>query len=319
MIAPRFVSILAAGFISGFTVPAGATDGGRPSAAESVDPNRFGGEHPADQAYGAFQRGLYKTAYDLALPRAENGDPNAQTLVAEILARGLGLPRNDAEAAKWFGKAAAQKIPDAQFQYALLLLDGRVVPKDRKAAFGLMQEAADAGNRLAQFNFAQLIVSEELGEPGLAKAAPYYRRAAEGGLADAQYAYAQLLANGTGGVARDEAAARRWLLLGARQNYDTAELDLGTWMVEGRGGPKEEKKGYEWLLRAAEGGNVAAQARTAKLLMSGIGTDPDNIQAAAWYFTARRAGLRDPDLEDLLNGLTDDEQKQALDRANKLR
>ena len=315
----RFLPMLASGLLLLASVSAQAADGARPGVVERVDPNRFGGEHPADPAYGAFQRGFYKTAYDLALPRAENGDPNAQTLVAEILARGLGVRRNDAEAAQWYGKAAAQKVPDAQFQYALLLLDGRVVPKDRKAAFGLMQAAADAGNRLAQFNFAQLIVSEERGEPGLAKAAPYYRRAADGGLADAQYAYAQLLANGTGGVARDEAAARRWLLLAARQNYDTAELDLGSWLVEGRGGSKEEKKGYAWLLRAARAGNIAAQSRTAKLLMSGIGTEPDNIGAAAWYFTARRAGLRDPALEDLLNGLTDDEQKQALDRANNLR
>ena len=39
---------------------------------------------------GAFQRGLYMTALNLALPRAEAGDPAAQTLVAEILSRGLG-------------------------------------------------------------------------------------------------------------------------------------------------------------------------------------------------------------------------------------
>ena len=32
----------------------------------------------ADPAYGAFQRGLYKTAYNLALPRAEQGDAAAR-------------------------------------------------------------------------------------------------------------------------------------------------------------------------------------------------------------------------------------------------
>ena len=67
------------------------------------------------------------------------------------------------------------------------------------------------------------------------------------------------------------------------------------------------------------GGNVAAMARTAKLLMAGIGTDPDTIEAAAWYFLARRDGLRDDDLEDLLRGLTEEEQKRALERANRLR
>ena len=41
--------------------------------------------------------------------------------------------------------------------------------------------------------------------------------------------------------------------------------------------------------------------------------------AAAWYFLARRAGLRDPALEDHLRGLTEDEQRRALERANRLR
>lgn len=309
----RFAALLLA---AGFAPPALAADGPRP--VPPIDAGRFGGRQP-DQAYGAFQRGLYITAFNLAVPRAENGDPAAQTLVAEILARGLGRPRDDAQAAKWYGKAAEQGVPDAQFQYALMLLDGRFVPRDEKAAHALMQAAAEAGNRLAQFNFAQMVVSAEPGEPGLAKAALYYRRAAQAGLPDAQYALAQMLATGTGGEKHDEAQARRWLLLAARQSYDTAELDLGTWLVEGRGGAKDEKAGYKWLSRAARFGNVAAQARTAKLFMAGIGTDPDNIQAAAWYFLARRAGLKDADLEDLLNGLTAEEQKLALERANRLR
>ena len=63
-----------------------------------VDPNRFGGP-PADPAYGAYQRGLYLTALNLARPRAEAGDGAAQTLMAEILSRGLGVPRNETEAA----------------------------------------------------------------------------------------------------------------------------------------------------------------------------------------------------------------------------
>ena len=67
------------------------------------------------------------------LPRAEAGDPAAQTLVAEILSRGLGVARNEAEAAKWYQLAAEQGVPEAQFQYALLLLDGRFVKKDSRA------------------------------------------------------------------------------------------------------------------------------------------------------------------------------------------
>jgi uncharacterized protein len=293
-------------------------DPARPAKPGELDPERFGGR-PVDAAYGAFQRGLYVTAYNLAMERARRGDPNAQTLVAEILARGLGVPLNNVEAAKWYALAAEQGVPEAQFQYALMLLDGSYVRRDTNGAYALLEASAQAGNVLAQFNFAQLIVQRDPGEAGMAKAISYYERAANAGLADAQYAMSQMVANGAGGKKRDDAAARRWLERAAAQGFDTAELDLGTWLVEGRGGGKDAKAGFNWLRRAALGGNVAAQNRIAKLYMQGIGTDPDTSLAAAWYILARRAGLTDPEMDDLLNGLTQDEMKAAIEKANRIR
>ncbi len=285
---------------------------------DGLDPQRFG-ERPGDAAYGAFQRGLYKTAYNLALTRAQNGDPAAQTLVAEILSRGLGMKRDDKSAATWYARAAEQGVPEAQFQYALMLIDGKYVAKDLKAAYALMQAAAEAGNRLAQFNLAQMVVDRETGEVGMTKAVAYYERAASAGLADAQYAMAQVYLNGVGGKKADLREARRWLTLAARQNYDTAQLELGTWLVEGRGGARDLESGFNWMKRAADSGNVAAQNRLAKMYMAGLGTEPDSILAAAWYILARRAGLIDREMDDFMDGLTDEEKQAALERANRLR
>ncbi len=286
-------------------------------SADSVDPARFGGR-PVDAAYGAYQRGLYKTAYNLALARAGNGDPAAQTLVAEILSRGLGVPVNQAEAAKWYARAAEQDVPEAQFQYALMLLDGRYVKKDEKAAHALLQAAAEAGNPLAQFNFAQLLLQEDPGDAGFVRAVPYYERAAATGLADAQYAMAQVYANGIAGRKKDDAAARKLLTLAAGQNYDTAQLDLGQWLIDGRGGKRDLKAGFAWTKMAADGGNVAARNRLAKLYMGGIGVEPDIVTGAAWYIVARRDGLIDPQMEDFMGGLDDNQTRQALQKANRL-
>lgn len=285
--------------------------------ATDVDPARFGGRAP-DAAYGAYQRGLYKTAYNLALVRANKGDAPAQTLVAEILARGLGMPANAAEAAKWYQRAAEQGVPEAQFQYALILIDGRQVKKDEKKAQVLLQAAAEAGNPLAQFNLAQLMIQRDPGEAGLARAVLYYQKAADTGLADAQYAMAQIFANGAGGKAKDDSEARRLLVLAAQQNYDTAQLDLGQWLIDGRGGKRDLKSGFNWTKRAAEGGNVAAQNRLAKLYEGGIGVDPDLVTAAAWFIVARRAGLADPQMDDFMQGLDEEQTKQALQKANRL-
>jgi TPR repeat protein len=288
------------------------------SPTADVDPQRFGTQ-PSDAAFGAYQRGLYLTALDLALPRAEKGDAAAQTLAAEIYARGLGVQRDEKKAAELYGKAAAQGVAAAEFQYALYLMEGRVVPKDEKRATELMKAAADAGNRLAAFNYAQMLIEKDDSAAGMEKAYDYYEKAANAGLADAQYAMSQAFANGIGGKVRNDKEARRWLLLAAHQNYDTAELELGTWLVEGRGGPADLEGGFHWLKRAAEGGNVAAENRLAKLYLNGIGTKSDKVEAGAWYVLARRAGLSDPQMDIFFSSLSADEQKQAIERANKLR
>lgn len=285
---------------------------------DQLDPGRFG-DRPSDEAFGAYQRGLYLTAHNLARPLAENGNAAAQTLLAELLAQGLGVKRDTAAAAKWYKEAALQGVPEAEFQYALLLLEGVHFPKDRVEAFRLMRKAADAGNRLAQFNTAQMIVQEKRGSAGLNEALPYFRKAAEAGLADAQYALSQLILNGAAGLNPDENEAIRLMTAAALQGYDTAQLDLGTWLVEGRRGREKQEAGFKWLKLAAENGNVAAQNRVAKLYMAGVGVEPDEIEAAAWYTVARRAGLVDREMDDLLEGMTDEDRKKALERANRLR
>jgi TPR repeat protein len=307
------------GSIGGEAIAASTDRAGRvTNPASDIDPKRFG-ISPSDEAYGAFQRGLYITALDLALPRAEKGDPAAQTLAAEIYARGLGVRRDEKKAAELYEKAAAQGVAAAQFEYALYLMEGKIVPKDEKRAAELMKAAADAGNRMAAFNYAQMLVGKDDSPAGMEKAYDYYEKAADGGLADAQYAMSQAFANGVGGKVRNDEEARRWLLLAARQHYDTAQLELGTWLVEGRGGPADLEGGFRWLKQAAEGGNVAAENRLAKLYLNGIGTKADKVEAGAWYVLARRAGLSDPRMDIFFSNLSADEQKQAIERANKLR
>jgi TPR repeat protein len=280
--------------------------------------DRFG-VRPSDEAFSAYQRGFYKTALNLARPLAEKGDAASQVLVAEILSRGLGVARDEKEAAKWYMAAADQGMPEAEFQAALLLLDGRFFAKDIERATGLMEKAAEAGNRMAMFNTGQLRLQLEPGPTGLAQARPWFQKAAEGGLADAQYALSQLILAAPAVSLDEEKEAVAWLRAAATQNFDTAQLDLATMLIQGKGTEERQKEGFFWMLRAARQGNVAAQNRTAKLYRAGIGVDADPVEAAAWYTLARRAGLADHDMDIFLDGLTDEERRDALTRANRLR
>ena len=91
-----------------------------------------GAEHPdavdpstIDTAYGAFQRGLYLTAFNEATKRAQQNDPAAMTLLGEIYAQGLGVGRDDLKAAQWYKIAAAKGNRDAFFALAMFNFQGR--------------------------------------------------------------------------------------------------------------------------------------------------------------------------------------------------
>ncbi len=274
---------------------------------------------PVDEAYGAFQRGLYLTAIDKALPRAQLGDPAAQTLIAEMTSRGFGVKRDEKAAAFWYGQAAAGGDPAAMFKYALLLMEGRDVPRDKAKADEYMRKAAEAGNASAQFNWAQTLVSDNPGDKGLKLALPFYEKSAEQGIADAQYAVAQVYNALRDLPEEKKSKARYWLQRAARAGFDTAQLDMGIWLVNGIGGERDYDEGFIWLGIAAKHGNVVAQNRLAHLYVNALGTRPDPVEAAKWYVLSRRAGLKDPALEDFYLGLTDEQQKQAIEAANRFR
>jgi TPR repeat protein len=271
-----------------------------------------------DDAYGAFQRGMYLTAMNLALPKAQLGEAAAQTLVAELLNNGLGVRRNPSDAAFWYEQAANAGDANAQFKYAMMLMDGQIVAQDKKKADVMMHKAAEGGNREAQFNIAQLLVAATPGEKGLTAALPWYEKSAEQGVPDAQYAIAELYINLPVSKEKKE-QARSWMMKAANARFDTALYDMAVWYINGVGGERDYEQGFEWMKRAANRGHVVAQNKLAHLYINAIGTRPDPIEAAKWYILSRRAGLADLELEDFYLGIEDATQKEALHRANRFR
>lgn len=269
-------------------------------------------------AFSAFQRGQYLTAMELALPRAQLGDAAAQTLIAELFVEGFGVRRSMDDAIFWYEQAARNGDASAQYKLALLLTDGRYIARDTDRARRLMQEAAQGGHPTAQFNYAQILVADRPGPKGLEMALPFFERAARRGIPDAQYAVSQIYLNALEVSDEKQALGRQYLISAARAGYDTAQVDLATYLIDGFGGTRDFEAGFQWMRLAAVRGNVVAQNRLAHLYIQAIGTRGDPIEAAKWYIAARRAGLEDPSLDDFYQGLTLEQQKQALDAANKL-
>jgi hypothetical protein len=90
-----------------------------------------------------FDRSDYSTAFQALQPKAQAGDPVAQTYVGEIYEKGLGLTAPDyAMAASWYRRAADQSHAPAQTNLGSLYERGLGVPKDKAKALDLYRRAS---------------------------------------------------------------------------------------------------------------------------------------------------------------------------------
>ncbi len=269
-----------------------------------------------DFAYAAFQRGQYLTAFQIALPLAEGGDAAAQTLIAELYEKGLGIPKDTKQASTWYEIAAKSGNREAQFSYALKLLKGKDIPQDKKAGEAMMKQAAEAGHPIAMFNHANQIIANRPTSAGYRLALPFYEKAAENRLADAYYALSVIYKEGLTTGIQDPEKARMWLEKAAKAGVDTAQVEYGIALINGVDGPKDEKLGFNVLNNAAIGGNVIAQNRVAHLYVNGVGVEASPVEAAKWHILARRAGRSDITLDQFMAQLDDETRQKALSLAN---
>ena len=98
---------------------------GNAAPAATVTPAPAFEDPNVDLVYGAYQRGQYKTAFDLATNRAQfNGDPKAMTMLGELYANAMGVKRDYAKAAEWYKRAADGGDREGMFALAMLRLPG---------------------------------------------------------------------------------------------------------------------------------------------------------------------------------------------------
>ncbi len=91
----------------------------------------------------AAARGDYAAALEIWRPLAEGGDADAQYNLGHLYRQGLGVPRDLAEAAKWYGRAAGQGVPNAQFNMAMMHANGEGVRQDLVLAYMWWSLAAE--------------------------------------------------------------------------------------------------------------------------------------------------------------------------------
>ena len=99
-----------------------------------------------DAGMAAFERGDYATALQELRPLAEQGHAEAQNFLGWMYRWGLGIPMDDAAAAKWYRKAAEQGIAEYMTRLAAMYLVGWGVRQDDVKAHMWYDLAAAAGD-----------------------------------------------------------------------------------------------------------------------------------------------------------------------------
>ena len=102
-----------------------------------------------DDGYDAYNRGDYAAALALWLPPAKKGDGPAQNAVGDLYHEGHAVKQSDAEAARWYRKAAEQHVAEAQYSLATLYAQGHGVPHDTVLAYMWFALATAGGFDLA--------------------------------------------------------------------------------------------------------------------------------------------------------------------------
>ena len=167
---------------------------------------------------------------------AEWGDAEAQQQLALCYLSGMGVPRDAAEAVKWFHKAAEQGNKQAHCDLANCYYNGRGVPEDK------------------------------------AEAIRRYHIAAELGDCEAQWKLGACYLNGIE-VQKNEEEAAKWFRKSAEHDYYYAQYLIGRCYYEGTGVPKDDNKALDWLWKARWSLDEAADL--IKEIQSGNPRSPD--------------------------------------------
>jgi uncharacterized protein len=115
------------------------------------------------------------------------GNPMAELYLAEIYASSQGVPRDEAEAMRWYRKAAERGSAIAQRKLAAAYLIGDGVPRDDEEAAHWYMKASAQGDRTAQYALGALYVSGEGVPQDFAEAYFWLNLAATGTIEDPKH------------------------------------------------------------------------------------------------------------------------------------
>ncbi|MGN6364722.1 tetratricopeptide repeat protein [Asticcacaulis taihuensis] len=190
-------------------------------------------------------------------PTYMNTRIDAAMTLAKVYMVGLGVPRDAAEARRWYIKADD---------------------------FGFMPATHTVG-QIYEYGYA--------GEKAPSKALPYYKKAATAGYAPSMYALGQLYLSGDVGVTADPKQGAQWLLEAAKRGHAGALYAVGNMYDLGDVLPHDAQKAVVYYKEAALKGQPDAQDAIGLMFYTGEVVGQDLVMARKWFDLAARQGQPD--------------------------
>lgn len=198
-------------------------------------------------------------AFSYWLQGAKAGHLESENETGVCFARGEGVEKDIPQAIAWYSKAADEGSGDAADSMGVRFLYGRGVPQDSEKAFHWFQRGAELGNNEAIHALATC----------------YFR-----GI----------------GTQKDEGKAMDVLIGGANKGDRQLMLTLGCaylngWTIpDGSISPKDDRKAFGWMTKAAQAGSTHAMFVLGGLYFEGRGTSKNIKTGISWFERSAKLG-----------------------------
>ncbi len=315
----RFISQLL--LFSALTV---SVQGAEPLPTETAPTAPTAVDGPAKEAINAFKEGRFAKAVQMAIPLAEQGNPEALYLLGFAYETGKGVDTSRENALNYYRKAVAAKQKDAAYRLSFILLAsdkeedrnqaletlettakddptvaGRILGEaylqgrfgktpDPEKAISWWKRAADAGDT-ASLLFLARFYEGQFGFPEMKNSKEViasYSKAAGQADAGAMVALGSRLLSGDEKT-RDEAKGREWLKKAIDAKEYSAYLALGDFEENVKKNLKAALAEYE---RGKDVGQIDCMLRTADFYLQGKGVEKDSARGLALLEKAAEAG-----------------------------
>ena len=189
----------------------------------------------------------YQKAAEWFKKAAEQGMLRAQYNLAECYYEGVGVPCDKQKAVEWWTKAAGQGDRPSIIKIAYLHEVGSVVEQNPEIAAYWYEKLATTGDLLGEYyNKAGFLYLKSFKNDA---AIDCFKKSIEQGSAKAMYNLGFCYEHGYG-VSQDDKKAFEWYLKAAKKNNPLAQKKVASFYEKGRSVPRNKKKATDWYDKA---------------------------------------------------------------------